>query len=216
MAAAPGKTAPVILIHPQNKTPLTRASILLESQPAKQDPPAQTSAVHDSANSDSKPAAGHPHAVRFASVNQEIDPDPSLQSQFSPASGQEEEAQPISNDLEPSAKDELRSLAVGLQKSQLQESRLRHFAFEPVSLPSSRVRIVCMAYFDDLPGRVLQNPSSRRPGRSLTCIRAGHIQGAQSQHFPREHCLWQHVAPRLSASIHHAVTPAHPSCHTFA
>ncbi|KKA21478.1 Protein kinase [Rasamsonia emersonii CBS 393.64] len=114
-------------------------SELLESQPAKQDPPAQPSAVHDSANSDSKPAAGHPHAVRFASVNEEIDPDPRMQLQFSPDSGQEEEARPISNDLEPSAKDELRSLAVSLQKSQLQESRLRHFAFEPVSLPPSRV-----------------------------------------------------------------------------
>lgn len=121
-------------------------SELLESQPAKQDPPAQPSAVHDSANSDSKPAAGHPHAVRFASVNEEIDPDPRMQSQFSPDSGQEEEARPISNDLEPSAKDELRSLAVSLQKSQLQESRLRHFAFEPVSLPPSRVRTVHVAF----------------------------------------------------------------------
>ncbi|KAL1967922.1 hypothetical protein VTN77DRAFT_2339 [Rasamsonia byssochlamydoides] len=112
-----------------------------ESQPTQQDTPAQTSAVHDSANEDPKPAAGQPHAVRFASVNEEIEPDPNLQSQFSPTSEQEEdsqEAKPIGNDLEPTAKDELRSLAINLQKSQLQESRLRHFAFEPVSLPSSR------------------------------------------------------------------------------
>lgn len=106
-----------------------------------QDSPAQTSAIDDSASSGSKTAAGQPHAVRFASVNQEIEPDPTLQSQFSPISEQGEGTQTIGENLEPKAKDELRSLAIGLQKSQLQESRLRHFAFEPVSLPPSRVCI---------------------------------------------------------------------------
>jgi hypothetical protein len=79
-------------------------------------------------------------------VNEEIEPDQSLQSQFSPTSELEEQAQPIDNDLDPSAKDELRSLAISLQKSRLQESRLRHFAFEPVSLPASRVRIDRMSF----------------------------------------------------------------------
>ncbi|KAI2789791.1 Serine/threonine-protein kinase oca2 [Penicillium oxalicum] len=38
-----------------------------------------------------------------------------------------------------SSEEELRSLAMSLQKSQLQESRLRNYSFEPMSLPPSRV-----------------------------------------------------------------------------
>jgi hypothetical protein len=43
-------------------------------------------------------------------------------------------------DLTPEAKEEIRSLAMTLQKSKLQESRMSNFQFEPVSLPASRVR----------------------------------------------------------------------------
>jgi hypothetical protein len=43
-------------------------------------------------------------------------------------------------DLSPEAKEEIRSLAMTLQKSKLQESRMSNFQFEPVSLPASRVR----------------------------------------------------------------------------
>jgi hypothetical protein len=42
-------------------------------------------------------------------------------------------------DLTPEAKEEIRNLAMTLQKSKLQESRMSNFQFEPVSLPASRV-----------------------------------------------------------------------------
>jgi hypothetical protein len=42
-------------------------------------------------------------------------------------------------DLSPEAKEEIRNLAMTLQKSKLQESRMSNFQFEPVSLPASRV-----------------------------------------------------------------------------
>ena len=83
-----------------------------------------------------KPGAGHP-AVRFASVNQEIEPAHSLQTISSP---QAESHDIRGDDLSPETKDELRTLAMSLQKSKLQETRFRNVSFEPVSLPVSRVR----------------------------------------------------------------------------
>ena len=74
-------------------------------------------------------------AVRFASVNQEIEPERIQQSEISPPIVEESQLSPS-----PKAQEELRSLALSLQRSQLQESRFQHFAFEPVSLPPSRVR----------------------------------------------------------------------------
>lgn len=88
------------------------------------------------AHTPAKPAAGQP-AVRFASVNQEIEPSHSLQTISSPPTdGQDTRP----NDLSPETRDELRSLAVNLQNSKLQETRYRNVSFEPVSLPVSRVR----------------------------------------------------------------------------
>lgn len=79
--------------------------------------------------------------MRFASVNQEIEPDQTA------AQSRSSEPEPPSdptaaNTLSPDAKDDLRSLSISLQDTRLQESRLRHFVFEPVSLPPSRVRIL--------------------------------------------------------------------------
>lgn len=42
-------------------------------------------------------------------------------------------------ELTPEAKEEIRNLAITLQKSKLQESRMSNYAFEPMSLPPSRV-----------------------------------------------------------------------------
>lgn len=42
-------------------------------------------------------------------------------------------------DLSPEAHEQIRSLAMSLQKSRIQESRLANFAYEPVSMPPSRV-----------------------------------------------------------------------------
>ncbi|KAJ5719468.1 hypothetical protein N7493_007923, partial [Penicillium malachiteum] len=91
--------------------------------PAKMPPQAES-------DPDAKSRA-QPTQVRFSSVNQEIEPSTML----SPVS---EKSLPDPQSLDPHEED-LRSLAISLQRSQLQESRLRNFAFEPMSLPSSRV-----------------------------------------------------------------------------
>lgn len=84
----------------------------------------------DSSDQESKSKA-QPSQVRFSSVTEEIEPsDPSAS------------ALPAGNlpAVSPSQQDEeLRSLAASLQRSQLQESRMGKFSFDPVSLPSSRV-----------------------------------------------------------------------------
>ncbi|KAE8350609.1 kinase-like domain-containing protein [Aspergillus coremiiformis] len=68
-----------------------------------------------------------PSQVRFSSTTEEIEPSAAATSR-----------RPESNDG-PQREDELRSLAASLQRSQLQESRLGSFSYDPISLPSSRV-----------------------------------------------------------------------------
>ncbi|KAL3427411.1 Serine/threonine-protein kinase oca2 [Phlyctema vagabunda] len=67
--------------------------------------------------------------VRFASVNEEIEPKP-LEALDSGAS------QP---QMSGSAQAEIQQLSKSLHGTHLQERRMSHFAFEPVSLPASRV-----------------------------------------------------------------------------
>jgi hypothetical protein len=43
------------------------------------------------------------------------------------------------DELSPEAHEQIRNLAISLQKSRLQESRMANFAYEPVSMPASRV-----------------------------------------------------------------------------
>ena len=104
-----------------------------ESQPGQQQ---QSSSSTHGLSEQPNLEAGQPHAVRFASVNQEIEPDRSLQS---PTSEKEAQNALGAANGDANAKDDIRSLALNLQDTRLQESRLRHFAFEPVSLPASRV-----------------------------------------------------------------------------
>jgi hypothetical protein len=68
--------------------------------------------------------------VRFASGVEEIEP----------VTKTDSDRPKSTEDLPPEAKEEIRSLAMTLQKSKLQESRMSNFQFEPVSLPASRVR----------------------------------------------------------------------------
>ncbi|KAJ6102546.1 Serine/threonine-protein kinase oca2 [Penicillium sp. IBT 16267x] len=91
--------------------------------PAKMPPQAESD---PDAKSRSQPAQ-----VRFSSVNQEIEPS----SVLSPVS---EKSLPDSH-YQATNEEDLRSLAMSLQSTQLQESRLRNYSFEPMSLPSSRV-----------------------------------------------------------------------------
>jgi hypothetical protein len=86
--------------------------------------------------SDSRsPSSSTPQGVRFASGVQEIEPIHSIH-QLVDRSGHEVKS---TEDLTPEAKEEIRNLAMTLQKSKLQESRMSNYAFEPVSLPPSRV-----------------------------------------------------------------------------
>jgi hypothetical protein len=71
--------------------------------------------------------------VRFSSVKQEISPEQSFQSQTT-VPGREPR-----DDIPEEAQEELRNLAMTLQKSRLQSKRMGDFAFDPVSLPVSRV-----------------------------------------------------------------------------
>ena len=97
------------------------------------------SAQRESASATSSTEPSQPQAVRFASVNQEIEPAYSIQSLSTLRS------QDSSSNLQfsPEAQEEIRNLSRSIQSSQLQQRRMTHFAFEPVSLPTSRVSQVC-------------------------------------------------------------------------
>ena len=68
--------------------------------------------------------------MRFAGNTEDIAPVRDITSN--------EDSKPV-EDLSPEAKEEIRNLAMTLQKSRIQESRTSNFAYEPVSLPASRV-----------------------------------------------------------------------------
>ncbi|PYH44543.1 Pkinase-domain-containing protein [Aspergillus saccharolyticus JOP 1030-1] len=74
--------------------------------------------------------SSQPGQVRFSSVTEEIEPTDPASSVKAPVADSVQDAQ---------HEDELRSLAASLQRSQLQENRLRQFSYDPISLPSSRV-----------------------------------------------------------------------------
>ena len=70
--------------------------------------------------------------MRFADDDEDIDP---LQSP-----GPNTQKNTDREDLSPEAHEQIRNLAITLQKSRLQEQRMSNFAYEPVSMPPSRVR----------------------------------------------------------------------------
>lgn len=92
--------------------------------------PAKIPAQAGAGDADAK-SRSQPGQVRFSSVTQEIEP-----AALSPDSDHHSKDGLSINTNE----DELKTLAMSLQKSQLQESRLHNFSYEPMSLPSSRVR----------------------------------------------------------------------------
>ncbi|ETN41749.1 uncharacterized protein HMPREF1541_03686 [Cyphellophora europaea CBS 101466] len=67
--------------------------------------------------------------VRFAAEEETIEPTKDL-------TNTEDKR---TDDLSPEAHEQIRNLAMTLQKSRLQESRMSNFAYEPVSMPPSRV-----------------------------------------------------------------------------
>ena len=85
------------------------------------------------------PANGSNHSVRFASHNLEIGPSGSVQT--GTTAGAPTPPAQVGR-TSSGTDDDLRNLTLGLRKSRLQERRLHNFAFDPVSLPASRVRII--------------------------------------------------------------------------
>ena len=86
-------------------------------------------------SSDTIPSGDNlPQTVRFASVNEEIEPSHSLQSAS-------ETVENITSNprLDTQTEDEIRSLAINLHNSHIQQSNMRNFKFEPCSWPASRV-----------------------------------------------------------------------------
>lgn len=87
--------------------------------------------------------------VRFASVNEEIEPEKSLESSSNRLPGNDEAT--------------LKELSKSLQGTQLQGRRMSHFAFEPVSLPASRVCLHLSSFKFSRP----ELQTSRCPERSI-------------------------------------------------
>ena len=77
--------------------------------------------------------------VRFATDDEEIDPldDPGQNSRIG---GVRDE------DLSPETHEQIKTLAMSLQKSRLQENRMANFAYETVSMPPSRVREIFLSF----------------------------------------------------------------------
>jgi hypothetical protein len=74
--------------------------------------------------------------VRFSDVNQEIEPGIAVQHVAGLTGAGEQQEGPLS----PETEQEIRNLAMTLQKSRCQARRMENFSYEPVSLPASRVR----------------------------------------------------------------------------
>lgn len=72
--------------------------------------------------------------VRFASQNEEIDPIDDSRRKIPQTSDPRDE-----EELTPETQEQIRNLAMSLQKSRLQENRMSNFAYEAVSMPPSRV-----------------------------------------------------------------------------
>lgn len=87
------------------------------------------------AQSDENATSGGQSGVRFANDVHEIQPAASVQD-VKTIAGQEGKDY---DELTPQAKEEIKNLAMTLQKSRLQETRMANFTYEPVSLPASRV-----------------------------------------------------------------------------
>ena len=73
------------------------------------------------------PKEGEKSRARFADEDEEIDPIQSIPEQRP-------------EDMSPEAREQIKNLAMTLQKSRIQENRMSNFAYEPVSMPPSRVR----------------------------------------------------------------------------
>ncbi|KAF4229823.1 hypothetical protein CNMCM6805_001143 [Aspergillus fumigatiaffinis] len=126
------------------------------SQSGQEHTPMATGQATGSSNSEYM-AKAQPGQVRFSTITEEIEPPDSSNAPQSPEQG---------SAVPPKENDDLQRLAESLQSSQLQETRLRNFSYDPVSLPSSRVG-----------SRESSDRSAREPnGSSLPSPRASPMQ----------------------------------------
>jgi len=88
-------------------------------------------------------------AVLFTSENETIAPESSLEQIEVLTSPPRRVSR---NDLTEEAQEELKNLSVTLAKSPLQTKRMEHFAYDPISLPPSRVSnpVLYWSYFSNL------------------------------------------------------------------
>ena len=127
------------LLHPPPSKPSSNLGFDLSVSQATQNPVhMQDAQIPEESDADSK-SKSQPGQVRFSSVTEEIEPSVKSPSAQDPAL----EGKPSSPIPNQTSDEEIRTLAATFQRSQLQESRLRNFSYEPVSLPSSRV---CMQF----------------------------------------------------------------------
>lgn len=112
---------------------------LLESKVTQNPVHMQDAQVPEASDADDSKSKPQPGQVRFSSVTEEIEPSVKSPSAQDSALG----GKPSSSIPNQTSDEEIRTLAATFQRSQLQESRLRNFSYEPVSLPSSRV---CMQF----------------------------------------------------------------------
>ncbi|KAJ5199989.1 hypothetical protein N7491_009214 [Penicillium cf. griseofulvum] len=98
------------------------------------DPAKNPGQAPEPGDADAKSRA-QPTQVRFSSITEEIEPD---QSGLSPVPEKSQQSL-LEEQKQASDEEQLRSLVMSMQGTQLQESRLRNFSFDPMSLPSSRV-----------------------------------------------------------------------------
>jgi hypothetical protein len=89
-------------------------------------------------DSNTRPTEQERGGVRFKAEDEEIQPVQAVASIAKP----DKKTSIDTEELTPEAHEQIRSLAMTLQKSRIQESRMANFAYEPVSMPPSRVRAV--------------------------------------------------------------------------
>jgi hypothetical protein len=119
----------VLILHCPCRSLLTR--LILDGRADSQNAGNDNSAAERSKDRSDSTQQG----VRFASGVEEIE---AVKKVHNMTKSNDDGSRSM-EDLTPEAKEEIRNLAMTLQKSKLQESRMSNFQFEPVSLPASRV-----------------------------------------------------------------------------
>ncbi|KAJ4668672.1 Nitrogen permease reactivator protein [Exophiala dermatitidis] len=132
--------------------------------------------------------------VRFASQNEEIDPVDDTRRKIPQADEAEDQ------ELTPEAHEQIRNLAMSLQKSRLQENRMSNFAYEAVSMPPSRV-----------PSRDSDSPQTPRGS-----VGHGHVPGSkpppsEQQQIGKPEAGHHKVIPRFEIGPSESASPTDES-----